>query len=101
MSSLPHNKNARGQHRTEVNILGQRMFLKSDEDPRHLERLANYVKRKADEIGAHGPISGSKVAVLTAINIADDYFRAMEEARDFKRQVAQKSRQLLADLDDA
>ena len=83
----------------EVQILGQRMVLKADDDPRHIERLASYVKRKVDEVSAHGPISNSKLALLAAINIADDYFRAIDEAREFRRQVAAKSRAMLADLE--
>jgi cell division protein ZapA len=83
----------------EIQILGQRMVLRADEDPRHVERLASYVKRKVDELAASGPISSSKLAVLAALNIADDYFRALDEAREFKRQVAQKSRGLLSELD--
>ena len=87
-------------HRVEVQILGQRLILKGAEDPRHVERLASYVKRKVDEIAAKGPVSSPKLAVLVALNIADDYFRAMEEAQDFKRQVANRSRTLLHELDD-
>ena len=39
------------------------------------------------------------LAVLAALNIADDYFRALEETRELKRQVALKSRALLRELD--
>lgn len=83
----------------EVQILGQRMVLKASDDPRHVERLASYVKRKVDEASAHGPISSSKLALLAALNIADDYFKAMDEAREFKRQVAVKSRAMLSEID--
>jgi cell division protein ZapA len=85
----------------EVQLLGQRMVLKSDNDPQHVEDLAIYVKRKVDEIAAHGPVPSSKLALLAALNIADDYFRALDEARQFKRQVAQSSRRMLAELDAA
>jgi cell division protein ZapA len=84
----------------EVQILGQRMVLRTDDDPRHVERLASYVKRKVDEVAAKGPVTSSKIAVLAALNIADDYFRALDEARELKRQVALKSRALLRELDD-
>ena len=83
----------------EVQILGQRMVLKANDDPRHVERLASYVKRKVDEASAHGPISSAKLALLAALNIADDYFRAMDEVREFKRQVATKSRAMLNELE--
>ena len=41
------------KQRVEVQILGQRMMLKCDDDPRHVERLVSYVKRKVDEVSAH------------------------------------------------
>lgn len=83
----------------EVQILGQRMVLRAEDDAKHLERLASYVKRKVDEAASAGPVATSKLALLAALNIADDYFRALEEAREFKRQVAMKSRAILSDLD--
>lgn len=98
MSSLPQDKP--DKKRVEVQILGQRMMLKSSDDPRHVERLASYVKRKVDEVAAHGPISSNKLAVLAALNIADDYFRALDEGREFRREVADRSRELLAQLED-
>lgn len=98
MSPSPPSKSPSKQS-VEIQILGQRLVLKADDDPRHVERLASFVNRKIDEISAHGPISSSKLAVLAALNIADDYFRVLDETRELKRQVAQKSRALLSDLD--
>ena len=89
-----------GRPTVEVQILGQRLVLKGADDARHVERLAGYVKRKIDEIATTGPVSSTKLAVLAAINIADDYFRALEDARDFKQEVASRSRGLLRDLED-
>ncbi|MBI5508829.1 MAG: cell division protein ZapA [Deltaproteobacteria bacterium] len=97
MSKLP-GKNT-DKKTVEVQILGQRMVLKANDDSRHVERLASYVKRKVDEVAAHGPISSTKLALLAALNIADDYFRTMDEAREFKRQVATKSRAMLVELE--
>lgn len=97
MQTMPMKRTEK--HSVEVQILGQRMVLKADEDPRHVERLASYVRRKVDEAAARGPISSSKLALLAALNIADDYFRALEEARELKRVVAAKSRAMLSDLE--
>jgi cell division protein ZapA len=88
-----------GKRRVEVQILGQRMMLKAEGDPQRIERLAAYVRRKVDEVASHGPISSQKLAILAALNIADEYFRAIDEMRELKRQVAVKSRALLNDLD--
>ena len=88
-----------GKHSIEVHILGQKMVLKSDEDPRHIERIASYVKRKVDEVASRGPIAAQKLAVLAALNIAEDYFKALDDSREFKRQVAAKSKAILAELE--
>ena len=39
------------------------------------------------DVSAHGPISSQKLAILAALNIADDYFRAMDEAREQLRRM--------------
>ena len=88
------------RNKVEVNILGQRLRLKADEDPQRIEQLANYVNRKIDEVSSVTPVAPAKLAVLAALNIADDYFRALEESRQFKRDVAARSRVLIEEIDD-
>jgi cell division protein ZapA len=83
----------------EVTILGQRMLLKADEDSKHVERLASYVNRKVDEVSGGGSVATTKLAILAALNIANDYFRELDQSNEFKQWVAEKSRSLLAELD--
>src|SRR5438046_194248 len=83
----------------EVVILGQRMTLKVDDDRDRVERLAAYVKRKAEELTSKTPLAPGKAAALLALNIADDYFRALDETRAVKHEVASRSRDLLAELE--
>ncbi len=91
-------KKKQDAERVEVTICGQRMALRTDDDPRRLERLAHYVQRKVDEVSCQGPVAQSKLMVLTALNIADDYFRSLDENREFKQEVANRSRTMLCDL---
>ena len=88
------------QHKVEVNILGQRLKLKADENPQRIEQLASYVNRKIDEVSSVTPVAPAKLAVIAALNIADDYFRALDESRQFKRDVAARSRVLIEEIDD-
>ena len=87
----------------EVMILGQRMVLKVDHDRARVEQLASYVRDKADELERQfrgkQPLPPAKLATLLAINIADDYFAARDERRELASAVAQRSRQLLAELE--
>ncbi|MBI1747409.1 MAG: cell division protein ZapA [Acidobacteria bacterium] len=66
----------------------------------HLERLAQYVDDKmrkiSDEIRV---VDTQKVAVLAALNIADDYYRLQAEFADLVRCVEEKNRQLQSKLD--
>ncbi|MEE2959722.1 MAG: cell division protein ZapA [Myxococcota bacterium] len=87
------------QASVEVNILGQKLVLRADEDPKHLERLAQFINRKADEVSAGTSVSTPKLMVLTAINIANEYFRALEEMRALKKEVSQRSKVLLEEID--
>lgn len=92
-----------GRNTIDVMILGQRMVLKVDADRGRVERLAAYVRSKADELtsGQQGkqPLPPAKLATLLALNIADDYLRAIDASDELKRDVASRSRALLAELE--
>ena len=96
-------KTARSTHGSqksvEVTVLGQKLLIKPTDDPERIERLADFVNRKMNEVSLHGPVSSAKLVILTALNIADEYYKLLEESRQFKRQVAQRSRLLLGELD--
>lgn len=84
---------------TEIHVLGQRLVLRSDRDPRELRAIVDLVQRRVSELGSHGTISTTKLAILAAINLADDYLRAVEEGRALREAVAQQTRALLETLD--
>ena len=92
-------KRANGKTALEVDLLGQRMVLKANEDPEHLERLAAYVRAKSHELAPQGAATGQKHAVLVALNIADDYFRVLDELHRLKYDVAKRSRAMISELD--
>ncbi len=64
-----------------VEIAGQRYPIRSDLDERYVARLAAYVDQKLRTAAGAAPTSdGMGLAVLVALNIADEYFRARETA---------------------
>ena len=83
----------------EVQLLGQKMALKATDGEAHLERVIAYVKTKIDEISPGGPVPTGKVALLLALNIADDYLKATEQAAAFREEVAQRAKFILQELD--
>ena len=67
--------------RVTIDVFGAEYPIRSSLDPEYVKRLAQYVDRRmyavADQMGGGDRVH---VAVLTALNIADDYFR-LREAR--------------------
>ncbi len=59
-----------------VRIAGDEYHIRSNDDPLYVQKVAAYLDEKIREIT--GPTPGapsSKVIVLAAMNIADEYFR--------------------------
>jgi cell division protein ZapA len=68
-----------------VEIHGQRYPIRSTLDPEYVARLAAYVDQKLRAAADATPSSDSlRLAVLTALNIADELFRCRDvtDARD-------------------
>ncbi len=59
-----------------VEIDGIGYSLKSDNDPGYVESIANYVNEKIQKLSQKTNVkSQTKIAVLAALNIADEYFQ--------------------------
>ena len=66
----------------DLTVLNHKFTLKSDSDEKQVKRVADYVNKKMNEIvGGNKAISTLNVAILAALNIADDFFK-MRETRD-------------------
>lgn len=85
-----------------LHIAGQRYAIKTDADARYLADLAQFVEERYTKIqeGSQGS-PPYKLAILTALNIADDLFRKRSEEENLKRRVRNKSQRMLAILDSA
>ena len=57
-----------------VKIFGQEYSIASDKPREYIMKVADYVDSKMNEIGGGTYQSTSSVAVLTAINLADELF---------------------------
>src|SRR5918992_2234658 len=63
-----------------VEIHGQRYPIRSGLDPAYVAELAAYVDEKMRLAGKESPAGDTlKLAVLAALNIADEFFRACDE----------------------
>lgn len=62
-----------------VEVQGQRYPIKTTLEPRYVQELAGYVDRKMGLAVQASPSSDMLgLAVLTALNIADEFFRARD-----------------------
>jgi cell division protein ZapA len=63
-----------------VNIFNEEYIVKGDEKPDYIEMLASYVDRRMRMVQQRNVnLSTSKVAVLTALNLADELNKLQED----------------------
>ncbi|HZK18007.1 MAG TPA: cell division protein ZapA, partial [Clostridia bacterium] len=66
--------------KVKVEIYGEQYILKGDASPEYMEMLADYVNEKMNYVAERSVrLPSSKVAILTAINIADDLMKLRKE----------------------
>ena len=83
-----------------VEIHGQRYPIRSSLDPEYVLRLAAYVDDKMRAAGEQTPSGDSlRLAVLAALNIADELFRCRDISRDRDGQLAARAGELERMLD--
>jgi cell division protein ZapA len=62
-----------------IDVLGTSFVIQSDESAEHLARLSAFVKTRIEEVKARYSFADPlTLAVLTALNIADDLFKTRE-----------------------
>ena len=83
----------------EVDILGQRYKIRSDEDEEYIQRLANYLCEKINEVQESSKtVATHNVVVLAALNIADHLFKIEKKSSLFKKEVEERIRRILMQI---
>ena len=84
----------------QVEILGREYTVKSDEGEERVKDIAAYVNRKIKEVSESGQtVSTLNLAILAALNIANDYFKAVEGQKNFWQSIETRSDRLIAMID--
>ena len=85
-----------------VEIHGQQYPIRSALEPTYVAELAAYVDQKM-RAAAHETAAGDtlKIAVLAAINIADEFFRAQHDDRERRERMSSRAEELERLLDSA
>jgi cell division protein ZapA len=83
-----------------VEILGREYTVKSDEGEERVKDIAGYVNRKIKEVSESSQtVSTLNLAILAALNIANDYFNAVEGQKNFWQSIEARSGRLIAMID--
>ena len=84
-----------------VEIAGQRYPIRSALDERYVAELAAYVDRKMRAASDTAPASDTLgLAVLVALNIADEYFRARDQRTGVEGELNERAMRLERIVDD-
>ncbi len=70
-----------------VNIAGVELRLISGENEEYTRRVAAHVDSKVSEVLKAGSFSIVEAALLSAINISDEYYKALETAENLRTQL--------------
>lgn len=64
----------------QVEIFGETYTIRASEDPRYIQRVAQYVDAKFYEIAKRSPsLPSNKMAILASLDIADELLKLSEE----------------------
>jgi cell division protein ZapA len=79
-----------------IRVLGQDISVASDSGDEHVAKVVKYVNDKVDEIGQSAKtINTLKVAILVALNIADEYFKLRDQKEAIYSQMESRSEKLI------
>ncbi|MEN6462360.1 MAG: cell division protein ZapA [Syntrophomonas sp.] len=63
-----------------VDIFNEEYVVRGDENPEYIQMLASYIDRRMKMIQQRNPnLTNTKIAVLTAINLADELNKLQED----------------------
>jgi cell division protein ZapA len=83
-----------------VEIYGQTYNLRGEGNSSYITDLAAFVDRKMREVSDHtATVDSLKVAILAALNIADEHFQLRTAEQDHQRTVAERLGRLIEILD--
>lgn len=83
----------------DVEIMGEKLTVRSDAEESYVRKVAGYVDGKMQEVmKTTRPVGKSSVAMLAALNIADEYQRLKESYETMSQRLIQLSKRLSTTL---
>ena len=75
------------KNRVTVTIAGQEYTLVATEDQGYMEKVAAHVDTQMKQVLDQAKVSLVDGAVLTALHVADEYFKEVEASENLRRQL--------------
>jgi len=84
----------------EVSIMGQKFMVRSESDEDYVSRVAGYVDGKVNEVLTNTKsVASAQVALLTAMNIADEFFKYRQVKGDKLNKIEKKIQDMIELID--
>lgn len=79
-----------------MEIFGTSYTVRGEEDPEYVQSLARYVDERMRALQKKSPstVSAQKIAVLTAVNIADELFKLRKRQTEVENIIQKKTADL-------
>lgn len=84
----------------EIKVFGQTYTVKTDAEENYIQEVAKYVNEKMDEVlKKTKSVSTLNVAILTALNIADDLLKEKGKRIALLQEIESRSKNLVEKID--
>ncbi len=84
----------------EIKVFGQTYTVKTEAEEDYIQEVAKYVNEKMDEVlKKTKSVSTLNVAILTALNIADDLLKEKKERIALLQEIEARSKDLVEKID--
>lgn len=95
-----NDRNASRQSVT-VEIAGERHVLRADASPEYTQNVAAHVDATIRSLGVGNTLDPHRAAILAALTITDEMFRARKELETLREEISRRSARLSALLEKA
>ena len=88
------------KNKTKITIDGKSFTLMGQESEEHMQQVAAYIDRKMQEIRRNSKavaVDSSLAYILTSINVADDYFKELQQTLEMQKCLDDAQMQIIAE----
>jgi len=85
---------------TEISIMGQKFMIRSESNEEYVQQVAGFVDEKINEVmQSTKSVASLNVAILAAMNIADEYLKFRRDREDSLTKAEKKIKDMIELVD--